>query len=97
MSYLIVFLALTVVLRARVEHLTPIQVTAIQGHDQNLGRGNVGGNGDVIQVAHPQQLVLGFIVHSRGACVAEIQERVDLVVSDTGCDLLLLLMVLLNQ
>ena len=43
-----------VVIRAGVHDLAPIQVTAIQGHNQHLGGGDIGGYGDVIQVAHTE-------------------------------------------
>ena len=38
-----------------VQHFTPIQVAALQAVDQNLGSGNIGGNGDGAGIAQAQQ------------------------------------------
>ena len=92
-----VLLSAAVVLGAGVHDLAPIQITAIQSHDQHLGGGDVGGHGDVVQVAHTEQLVLGLVVACGGAGVAEIQKHVDLVIGNAGGDLLLTALLLLGS
>ena len=82
-------LSAAVVGRTGVHDLAPIQVTAIQCHNKHLGGGDIGGYWDVVQVTHTEQLMLGLVVAGRGAGVAEVQKYVDLVVGDTGGDLLL--------
>ena len=71
------------------EHLSPVQVAALEAHDEHFSGGQVGGDGDVLLVAVADGLDhLGIVPGVGGIGVGEQQHQVDLVVSDAGVDLL---------
>ena len=49
-----------IIVGMRIEVFTPIQIAAVQGGNNDLGSSDVGGNGDVVLVAHPQKLHFVF-------------------------------------
>ena len=56
--------------------------------DQDLGGGNVGGNGNVVYIAQAQQIQLVRLMGLRIDGVAEEQQQVDLIAGNARCNLL---------
>ena len=74
-------------LQCRIDDLSPIQITPLQTMNQDLSRCCVGSKGDVVVVAHLVD-VLEVGVQIAGLGIGEEQDHIDLVVGDTGADLL---------
>ena len=72
----------------RVDDFAPIQVTAIQCHDQHLCSSDIGSNGNVVLVAHAHQLVLGLTRIFARSCISEVQKQVYLIICYARSDLL---------
>ena len=81
-------LFVAVIFASGVEEVSPIQVAAIQCRDQHLGSGDVGCHGNVVTVAGKQQCIILFRKGLIGARVTEKEENIDLIIGNTGCDLL---------
>ena len=81
-------IGLSVDSRTRVDDLSPIQVSAIQCHDQHLGSCDIGCNRHVVLIAHTHQLVFDLAGASAGTRISEVQEHIDLIISHTRSDLL---------
>ena len=84
---LLLFLA--IVFADGIEEISPIKIAALQGGDQHLCRGNVGGHGDIIAVTGEQKLLLLALDGCVGTGVTEAKQDIDLVIRDARCDLLL--------
>ena len=72
------------------EHFSPIQVTALQTHDQHFSRCQVGGNGYIMLIAMADGLDhLAVIPGIGGIGIRKEQHQIDLIVSNPGIDLLM--------
>ena len=82
------FLSLAVIFRLGIEDLAPIEISAVERGDNDLRGGDVGCGGYVASVAFLHERG----IHEHGVGViglfSEVEKDVDLVVRDTGSDLL---------
>ena len=70
-----------------VDDIAPVQVPPLQAVDEDLRRGHIGGEGDVVLVAESGN-ILQIRVQIVGLGIGEEKHHVDLVVGDAGADLL---------
>ena len=52
--------AASVIIRARVNDLTPVKITVIERTDKNLSRRDVRCNGNVVNIAHAEEVVFAL-------------------------------------
>ena len=72
------------------QHLSPVQVAALQTHDEQFRAGQVGGDGHIVLGAVADGLNhVGIVLGIVGVGVGEQQHQIDLVVGDAGVDLLM--------
>ena len=68
---------------------SPIEVASVERGYQHLGGCDVGCNGNVVEIAKAEKLVVNGAGRCGGASVLEVQKHVNFVVSYAGSHLLL--------
>ena len=72
------------------QHFAPIQIAALQAHDEHFRGSQVGGDGHIVLVAVPDGLDhLAVVPGFSGVGVGEQQHQVNFVICDPGIDLLM--------
>ena len=80
------------------QNFTPIQVAALQTHNQHFSAGQVGSHGHIVLVAMAQGLHgLAVVPGIDGIGIGKQQDQVDLVVGDAGIDLLVTALLVRKQ
>ena len=80
------------------QNFAPIQVAALQTHNQHFGAGQVGSHGHIVLVAMAQGLHrLAVVPGIDGIGIGKQQDQIDLVVSQTGVDLLVTALLVRKQ
>ena len=77
--------SLSVVFRAGVINLTPVKVAAVERLNKNFCRCDICSNGYIIKIANSHHLCFFLVISRRGASISEVDKKVDLVISQTGC------------
>ena len=69
--------------------LAPVKISAVKGNYQRLGSGDVCGYRDIVKGTHSEQLLLALVMGSLGARIAEVDQKINLIVCYAKRDLLL--------
>lgn len=71
-----------------VDDVAPIHVAALEAVNKHLGGGDVGGDGNVVNVAKAQKICVVGLKIALGQRVAEKEQKIDFVAADAGGNLL---------
>ena len=72
----------------RVDDIAPAEVAARDSHNQHLRRGDIGRKRNIMHIAKPKQCGNIRLVRLCGQRIPEKQNRVNLIIGDSGADLL---------
>ena len=80
--------SLSVIFGAGVINLSPVKVTAVKCLNEDFGGGDISSNGNIVKIAHSHHFGF-FLIKAKGrASVSKVDKKVNLIISETGSDLL---------
>lgn len=77
-----------IVLGSRIYDLSPVKIASFKSVDNDLCCCDICRERYVVRIAHTEQVILSFVKFALRCNGAEIEKNINLIVSDSGSDLL---------